>query len=166
MLVQVRTSGFQEGRARLQWIGETPKMMRSAMREYGATLERDLKNSARQARIDPYLGNLYGNGIRWEQGTNSNTGKLYVVESAVMLDAMRPHGVYVRPSRPQLLLWALQARSPVLRQKAQSVISGRRKQFLLNVEPHPFIMRGYKRARSKVPAIIRRHVRAARERGR
>lgn len=131
-------------------------MTREGMREFGTTLVQDLKNSARQADIQPSSGTLFGSGIRYEQRGKSNQGEVFMRQYGIYLDSMAPHFVSIKASRSRLLSWAQRARSKGIRKKANLVAAGKLPSYSIYVKPHPFIERGYRRARRKLPLILQR----------
>ena len=106
-----------------------PQMTRLGMRRWGNILEKDMKTSARNARIGKFTGTLQGKGIRYEQGKRSDKGQLFIRLYGVYLDSMRPHFVNVTRRRTTLLTWAKRARSMSIRMKANEVSKGERRAF-------------------------------------
>ena len=133
-----------------------PKMIRLGMKRWGNILARDMKLSARRANIKDFQGILQSTGIRWEQGVKSDTGFLFMRLYAIFLDSMSPKYVAVKRTRTVLLRWAKLARSPRIRRKAKMVETKELKSFAVYVKPHPFIARGYGRARPKLRAVLKR----------
>ena len=133
-----------------------PKMVRKGMMRWGRILVRDMKLSARRARIKDFTGTLQGLGIRWDQGVRSDTGFLFMRLYAIYLDSMRPHYVNVTRRRTRLLVWAKTARNPNIRRKARMVEKRELKSFAIYVKPHPFIAQGYRRARPKLRPVLKR----------
>ena len=133
---------------------------RVAMIDFGNQSVKDLQQSARGAHITPFTGQLYGAGIK---STVQANGDVIVTAPsyAIMLDSMPSHVVSVQRGRPQLLSWALQARSSSIRDAAQNVQIGKRPSFPLNVTPHPFIQNGMNRAQSKLPSILNDRIQRA-----
>ena len=140
-----------------------PQMTRIGMRRWGKILERDLKMSARQAGIKSHTNILLGKGIEWRQGKNSNVGYLFMRLYGIQLDEMRPHYVALRPRRTRLMMWARQASSSRIRQMARDVDQKKSKRAVY-VKPHPFIAKGYRRARGKLSAVLKRAAKRAVER--
>jgi hypothetical protein len=128
-----------------------------AMMSWGKTLENEMKNSAHQAYIQPFTGNIYGKGIQYRQKKGSSEGFLFMNQYALALDRMKIHGVYVTRSRSRLLSWASQAINPEIRRGARSVMSGKNKKFVIVVKPHPFIERGFNRAYQKFGMMLKRN---------
>jgi len=133
-----------------------PQMIRKGMRRWGKILTRDMKLSARKARIKDYSGTLQGPGIRWEQSVHGDTGYLFMRLYAVFLDSMAPHYVNITRRRTRLLMWARRSRSSTIRRKARLVGSRKLKSFAIYVKPHPFIAQGYARARPKLRPVMKR----------
>ncbi len=133
-----------------------PKMTRLGMRRWGNILVRDMKLSARRANIKDFQGILQGPGIRWEQGVRSDTGFLFMRLYAIFLDSMSPKYVSIKRTRTVLLRWAKMAKSPAIRRKARMVEKKELKSFSIFVRPHPFIARGYGRARPKLQQVLKR----------
>ena len=133
-----------------------PKLTRLGMRRWGNILVRDMKLSARRAKIKDFKGVLQGVGIRWEQGVRSDTGYLFMRLYAIYLDSMAPHYVNITRRRTRLLAWAKLARVSTIRGKASMVEKRELKNFSIYVRPHPFIARGYGRARPKLKPVLKR----------
>jgi len=128
-----------------------PQIIPGGGRKWGEVLVRDLKNVAfNEAGIKDFSGTLSGTGIRWEQGKKSTVGRLFMAQHGVFLDSMRNHFVNITRRRTRLLKWALQASSPRIRGAAQAVASGVKNKHPIFVKKHPFIARGYRRARPKL----------------
>ncbi len=132
-----------------------PKMTRLGMRRWGKILVRDMKLSLRRVSLE-FTGMSEGKGIRWEQGKRSDVGYLFMRREYLALDHMRPHWVSVKRSRTILLKWAKQAIILNIKRRARMVEKGTLKSFGVYVKPHPFIQRGYGRARPKLRAVLRR----------
>ncbi len=135
-----------------------PKMTRLGMRRWGKILERDMKLSARKAKIRDFTGTLQSLGIRWDQRIRSNTGFLFIRLYAIYLDSMAPHFVSITRRRTRLLAWAKIARVGNVRKKARMVEKKELKSFAIFVRPHPFIAQGYRRARPKLRPVLKRLV--------
>lgn len=133
-----------------------PELTRTAMQRWGAIVVRDMKRSAARADIKEFSGQLQGLGIRWDQGQRSDTGYLFMRLYGIYLDSMAPHFVNITRSRSRLLAWAKFARSSTIRRKAVAVEKRELKNFAIYVRPHPFIARGYQRARPKLRAVMKR----------
>ncbi len=133
-----------------------PMMVRKGMMRWGKILVRDMKLSARKAKIRDFTGTLQTMGIRWEQTIKSNTGHLFMRLHAIFLDSMAPHYVNVTRRRTRLLAWAKLARSPNIRRKARMVEKREITDFAIYVKPHPFIAQGYRRARPKLRPVLKR----------
>ncbi|MHA1168263.1 MAG: hypothetical protein ACTSRU_10615 [Candidatus Hodarchaeales archaeon] len=133
-----------------------PEMVNRGMRRWGRILVRDMKLSARKARIKQFTGTMQGLGIRWEQGVRSDVGVLFMRLYGVYLDSMRPHYVSITRRRTRLLAWAKLARSSTIRRKARMIEKKELKSFGIYVEPHPFIAQGYGRARPKLRPVMKR----------
>ncbi len=131
-------------------------MTRKGMMRWGKILVRDMKISARQAKIKRYTGTLQGLGIRWEQRKKGDVGYLFMRLYSIYLDSMRPHYVNVTRRRTRLLAWAKRATSSNIRRKARMVEKRELKSFAIYVKPHPFIAQGYRRARPKLRAVLKR----------
>ena len=138
-----------------------PQMTREAIRKFGGVLVRDMKVSARRARIRRSLGVLQTTGIRWDQGKKSDIGMLFIRLYGIYLDSMRPHYVNITRGRSRLLAWAKMSRSSRIRSKARKIESGELKKFSIYVKPHPFILRGYRTARPKLRSILKSKVNRA-----
>ena len=154
-VINISTSGdFVMAERVLQRIKkQLPVMIIQAMIKWGMKLERDMKNSIREVTSD-FKGLSQGKGIRWEQGRKSQVGYLFMRREYLALDHMRPHWVSVKRSRTKLLAWAKQARIPNIKRRARMVETGKLKRFGIFVKPHPFIDRGWKRARPKLNPIL------------
>ncbi len=133
-----------------------PQMVRKGMRRWGKILEKDMKLSARKAKIRRATGTLQGLGIRWDQGVRSDTGVLFMRLYGIYLDSMTPHYVNVTRRRTRLLAWAKIARSSTIRRKARMVEKRELKSFAIYVKPHPFIAQGFRRARPKLRPVLKR----------
>ncbi len=131
-------------------------MTRKGMMRWGKILVRDMKISARQAKIKRYTGTLQGLGIRWEQRKKGDVGYLFMRLYSIYLDSMRPHYVNVTRRRTRLLAWAKRVTSSNIRRKARMVEKRELKNFAIYVKPHPFIAQGYRRARPKLRAVLKR----------
>jgi len=157
-LIIITTAGdFVKAAATLKRMrNRLPQMTRLGMRRWGKILERDMKYAARQAGITNYTGLLQGKGIDYRQGKRSDKGYLFMRIYGIYLDGMNPHFVSVTRRRTRLLAWSLRARSSNIRTKAMAVQSGQRKTFSIYVRPKPFIAAGYRRARPKLKAVLKR----------
>jgi hypothetical protein len=157
-IIIIRTSGdLVNGVVSLNRIKKRlPEMVRIGMMRWGKILVRDMKISARRAKINRFTGSLQGKGVRWEQGPRSDIGYLFMRLHGVYLDSMGPHYVNVTRRRTSLLAWAKTARSAVIRRKAGLVERKELKKFAIYVKPHPFIANGYRRARPKLRAVLKR----------
>ena len=132
-----------------------PEMTRKGMMRWGNILAKDMKISARRARIRNFSGTLQKLGIRWEQGVRSNIGYLFMRLYSIYLDSMAPHYVAITRRRTRLLAWAKLARKITIRKKATLVEKRKLKSFAIYVKPHPFIAQGYRRARPKLRPILK-----------
>lgn len=130
-----------------------------AMLKWGKILEKDIKLSARSAGIKRFSGTLFKEGIQYRQKPNGRTGKLFMRLYGLHLDSMTPHRVNVNSSRARLLSWASQSRKGNIRKKAAGVRNRKIKDFVIFVKPHPFIRRGWNRARPKLGPILKREYR-------
>lgn len=137
---------------------KVPESTSEALNEWGTILERDMKNSAIQAGIKPFTGTLFTKGIEWRMKPKGRIGRLFIRQYGVFLDSMRPHAVAFKKSRTRLLAWGLQARSLGVRVQAALVDEGIQKSAAIFVRPHPFIRRGFRRARPKLRPIARKHL--------
>lgn len=135
-----------------------PVMTSSAMMEWGKTLERDMKTSARQANIKPFTGTLYKKGIRWEQRPKGRIGRLLIRQYGIMLDEMKPHWVNITQRRTRLLKWGMRQSNDLIRNASVLIASGKLRKKSIYVRPHPFIMNGWGRARPKLLPIIKKHI--------
>lgn len=139
-----------------------PRGTREGIRKWGKKLERDTTSAAMNApntrgqKITPMTGNLFRN-IQWRQGKKSNWGGLFVPHYGVLLDSMRPHFVSIKPSRSTLMHWALRARYAGIRKQGRKAATGRRTGKVY-VRPHPFIRRGYNRARPKLGYTLKKEL--------
>jgi hypothetical protein len=113
--------------------------------------------NSRGQKITPFTGNLFRNGIRWRQGKNTSYGGLFIPQYAVYLDSMRPHFVSIKPSRATLMNWAMRARYAGVRKQGRKAATGLRHGKVF-VRPHPFIRRGYNRARPKLTYTLKREL--------
>lgn len=140
-----------------------PEMTREGMRRWGYSLVDSLKIEAKLAGIQPFTGDLFSTGIRWEQRPRGNIGHLFMRLYGIYLDSMRPHGVSIHRRRTRLLAWAGQAQNPIIRKNAGRVEREELKNFYIWVKPHPFIAKGWNRARPKLrPFLGSRILRAVR----
>jgi len=157
-VIVIKTSGdLKKASVSLNRIKKKlPTMTRLGMRRWGNILVRDMKLSARRAKIRDFQGILQGPGIRWEQGIRSDVGFLLMRLYAIFLDSMSPKYVSVKRTRTVLLRWAKLARSPAIRRKARMVEKRELKSFAVYVKPHPFIANGYGRARPKLRSVLKR----------
>lgn len=133
-----------------------PRMVRIGMMRWGKILVRDMKLSARRAKIREFTGTLQTLGIRWEQGKRSDTGYLFMRLYSIYLDSMAPHYVSITRRRTRLIAWAKIARSSTIRRKAGMIERQELKSFAIFVRPHPFIAQGYRRARPKLRPVLKR----------
>jgi hypothetical protein len=134
-----------------------PEMSRLGMKRWGNILERDLKRSAFiQAGIKNFTGTLQSTGIRYEQGEKSDVGRLFIRQYGIYLDSMAPHFVNVKRRRSGLLAWAKRANADWIRKKANLVEQRKLSKFSIHVKPHPFIVNGYRTARPKLRAVLKR----------
>ena len=131
-----------------------PDLTKDVMMRWGKTLEKDMKNSAREAGIESDTGHLYKDGIKWRQktGRTTSTGYLFITRYAQALDEMPNHWVNLQSSRTRLMDWARRSRN--FSDEAAMIDSGDLKKFAIYVRRHEFIRRGYRRARSKLRPII------------
>ncbi len=133
-----------------------PVMNSRAMMRWGKILEKDMKVSAKSAGIKSSTGVLFGKGIEYRQRPRGNVGRLFIVNSGVMLDSMKPHWVNILQRRTRLLDWALRSRN--FKSEARAISSGELKKFPIFVRPHPFIRSGWKRARPKLKPIVKQEM--------
>ena len=134
-----------------------PQMEREGMRRWGKILEKDMKASAKEAKITPSSGNnsLFTNGIRYEQAKQGNIGRLFIRQYGIYLDSMKGHYVNIQRSRPNFVRWGKRARDANIRSGAYKVEQGMESRYGLYVQAHPFIRTGYKRARPKLTKILK-----------
>ena len=132
-----------------------PELSKRGLFVWGKILEKDMKNSAKLAGIKPFTGTLYNKGIEWRQAERGNVGKLFIRQYGIQLDSMKPHFVNITRRRTRLLAWALQSRSTTLRKGAAKVQAGKIRKVSLGVRPHPFIRRGWRRARPKLTTVLK-----------
>lgn len=135
-----------------------PIMTRESMRKWGRILERDMKQSARRARIKAFTGTLFNKGIEWRQGTKSDHGHLFMRIHGIYLDSMKPHYVNITRRRTRLLAWALKATSRRISRRARMISTGKISKYAIKVKPHPFIRAGYRRARPKLNTMLKRMI--------
>lgn len=133
-----------------------PEMNSKAMMRWGKTLEKDMKVSAKEAGIKPSSGLLFGKGIEYRQRPRGKVGKLFIANSGVRLDGMKPHWVNIQRGRSRLLNWALKSRN--FKDEARMISSGELKKFPIFVRPHPFIRSGWKRSRPKLTPILKQEM--------
>lgn len=155
IVFKLTVKGDRQVIKKLDRIRRFPSMTRKAMMIWGKTLERDTKTAARMAGISAMTGNIYGKGIQWRQKPGGKIGRLFIRQSYVFLDSMKPHWVNITRSRTMLLHWASGARNDGIRLGALEVAARLRRTFPVYVEPHPFIREGYMRARPKLGTIIK-----------
>ena len=158
-LFRFRVIGLRRLQERVKNKRQLPAVLSDAMREWGVLAVRELKATARMRGITPSTGELFGNGIRWEQRPKGLNARILMRQYGIYLDRMAPHYVSIRRSRSRLLAWALRARSPSIRRKAELVQAGRLPSASIRVVPHPFILQGLVRADAKRPAVLRGHLR-------
>ena len=138
-------------------VNKFPELLSDTMLRWGKTLEKDMKNSAKQSGIKPFTGELlYGKGIEWRQRPKGKIGMLFIRQYGVMLDSMRPHYVAFKPTRTKLIRWGLRADSATIRAKARRGAAGATHGRSIHVKPHPFINMGWNRARSKLLPMIKK----------
>ncbi len=79
-VIIIRTSGdlFNAVTSLNRIKKKLPKMIRKGMMRWGRILARDMKLSARRAKIKEFTGTLQTLGIRWDQGIKSDTGYLFM----------------------------------------------------------------------------------------
>lgn len=144
---------------RLKRTKNLPVASSKAIMEWGKILQRDISSSAR-TELSEFSGSLFSK-ILWKQRPRGKIGELTMPLYGVFVDRMRPHVVSINKSRSVLLGWAKQAQHPEIRRGANAVSQGRADSFPLFVEPHPFIRKGWRRARPKLRTIMKRHARMA-----
>lgn len=139
------------------WTQRVKDKYKAAMNDWGKVLERDVKDSARKAGIEPFTGRLYGQGIRYIGARTRDFGQLVADQHVVYVDSMRPHTVPITKNSV-MLRWALRAKSDAVRRRALRVLRSRNPSAVefVYVRPHPFISEGMKVARKKLPALLRR----------
>lgn len=157
MVVKMTVKGDVKAAARLKRVKKLPQLTREAMRKWGNILVRDMKQSARDAGIQSDTGVLLGYGTRWEQAPQGNTGVLMMPEYGAQLDGMSPHWVSVSQRRQRLLAWAARHNFTA----AHQIYAGERRKFSIFVRPHPFILNGWRRARRKLPVLLRQAAKQA-----
>lgn len=116
----------------------------------------ELKISAERAGIRASTGTLFDRGIRWQQGKKSDKGYLFMRLYGIYLDSMQPHWVNVSTRRMRLLRWARTATNSKIRTKAAKIDAGTMSKFSIMVYPHPYIRRGYKKAKSRLSRLFKR----------
>lgn len=157
--IQVKINGMEKTLKTIRGLKNRKERVAKEMNSWGQMLAREVKRSAKQAKIKTYTGTLYGNGIRWEQRENGTKGYLFMRQYAVFLDNMSPHWVSIKRTRTRLLNWALQARSARLRIGAERVANKQLPNMRVYVRPHPFIDAGVSRAKKKLPSYLKRTTR-------
>lgn len=162
-ILSIRTTGFlKTGRSRsITKLQRVPKLLPSAMMEWGKKLETDMKLSAAQAGIKSSTGGLFGSGIRWKQRPKGKKGELFIRQYGIYLDEMKPHWVSMKRSRTRFVRWGMKASNRNIRAAATKISQGSLKRYGVFVKPHPFIQKGYTRARRKLKPIISKHLRRA-----
>ena len=99
---------------------------------------KQLRLSARRAKIRDFRGNLLGpNGIRAVK-SNKNDWGVFVPRKGIMLDGMKPHFVALKRGR-LITQWS--------RQK------GIKSKFI-KVHPHPFIEAGWRSMLNRIPSEL------------
>jgi hypothetical protein len=158
-VIQIRSSGqlIRLGNSLKGMSAKLPEMNSRTMMRWGKTLEKDMKVSVKEAGIKSSSGILLGKGIDYRQRPNGNVGRLFIVNHGVMLDDMKPHWVNITRSRTRLLNWARKSRN--FKDEAQLISTGEMKKFPIFVKPHPFIRRGWQRARPKLNPILKQEMR-------
>ena len=158
LTMRMRRSSIVSTSKMLKRLGRIPtNTTPSAMQEWGKILERDMKESARQAGLHPWGGSglpsLFNNGIQWRQKPRGRIGRLFVVLHGVLIDGggtIQKHVVALKPGRT-ITKWA----KDVLGKQPRTT-----KPFdTLVVRSHPFIKNGYVRARPKLNLILKKHLR-------
>lgn len=139
----------------------TPQEIINSVNQWGQILRRDVIQSADEAGIQSFRGNLKGRGTQWRKVTEKTRGMLVMPGHAAALDSMRPHFVRVDHTRPDLLAWANQSNSAVIQAMSSDVLAHRRKKFAIFVKPHPFLKRGIGRAVPKLGPLLRLGVKNA-----
>ena len=158
-VINVRRSGdiLRASRTLNRLRIKLPGMNSKAMMRWGKTLEKDMKQSARDAGIKSQTGTIYNKGIEYRQKPNGKIGRLFIRNNYVMLDSMKPHWVNLQRSRSRLLSWASKSRN--FKDEAQMIQSGEMKKFPIFVRPHPFIKSGWRRAKVKLRPILNQELR-------
>lgn len=157
-VIRITTAGdFIKAVNTLNRVKKTlPAMTIRGMHRWGKILEKHTKRAARDAGIADFSGLLSSRGIEYRQGPKSETGYLFIRLYGVYLDSMKPHFVNVTRTRTILLMWAMNARSGAIREKAFLVQARKLRKFSIYVKPHPFIAEGYRTARPKLRAVLKR----------
>lgn len=153
--IKIDLRGGPEVEAKMLRIGKLPEMTSDVMYQWGKILEKDMKNSAHQADIKPFSGVLFGKGIEWRQRPKGKIGRLFIVKYGLDLDSMKPHYVAFKKSRTRFLRWGLRANSSSIKAKARRAAAGAKKGRSIYVKPHPFVRRGWRRARPKLNALLK-----------
>ena len=160
--IKIDVKGLTRVKKLFRKLTLVPSKIPNAIRDIGYTYVRDLKNSAFNAGIRPFTGEIYGSGIQWRQRPKGKVGSLFINNRYIMLDSMKPHWVALKPTRKRLLLWAQQASDDFISEKATLILSGVKiPNRSIFVRPHPFIVRGMIRADKKIGPIINKHVKMA-----
>ena len=159
IIINIRSSGdlVRASRTLNRIQTKLPVMNSKAMMRWGKTLEKDMKQSARDANIKSFTGTIYNKGIEYRQRPNGKVGRLFIRNNYVMLDSMKPHWVNLQTSRSRLLTWA--SKSRMFKEKARMIQSGEMKKYPIYVRPHPFIQMGWRRARPKLRPILKQEMR-------
>lgn len=157
-IVKVNIRGVKQVQTTLSRVGRFPKVTIDVTRKWGKILERDIKTSARQAKIKQNTRTIYGKGIRWDQKPKGKIGRLFVRREYIFLDSMKPHWVNMRSSRTRLVSWGEQAMADNLKHAASQIRDGSKRFHRMYVKPHPFLRRGFMRARPKLTKLIKGNV--------
>jgi hypothetical protein len=160
--LRITMEGVREVHQALAGIGQFPELTADALQEWGQILAKNEEEAAAAAGLTPFMGRLFGGGIRWEQSPNGHRGQLVMPIYALAQDQMQPHWVRVDRDKSTLLWWTLQKGSESMRKNAEAVVLHKRSKFFIHVNPHPFIREGYDVSRPLLMPLIRRRLSFAR----
>lgn len=130
---------------------------RKTLEEWGKEFEKQTRKSAFDAGLNPFTSDNFTNTIYWDQSPNSNYGALWMPGYMIALDnnsGKLPRKMKVTKKHTKFLHWA-KNQSKHLRQKAIAVEEREIRGFTVNLQPYPFIQRGFSRARRKVKRITK-----------
>jgi len=126
-------------------IGKFPDLISQSMNQWGQILAKDMQVSAAQ-NTEAWRGTLASDkGIQWRQKPKGRLGRLFMYKYGVQLDSMRTHWVSLKRGRT-ITMWA------------EDKLKGNLPK-AIEVHKHPFIRKGYDRARPKLRAMINQSMR-------